>query len=162
MTWLRRIALALLALIALAAIAWFGGLGPRGPLAGGWLWGPVVRERVSEWSFTDRIGEVQVQTRLGPLPYSVTTWNLSAGDRFYIPSGDCSRRWVRLVLAHPDVRVRIDGRIYELRATREDDLDAASRVAPVLLEKYLGIRDEGARFSGENRTSCLLRMEPRS
>jgi hypothetical protein len=161
MRW-RRIAAIPVGLGVLAAAAWFGGLGPRGFIAGGWLWGEVVREPVRDWSFTDRIAEVQVQTRVGPLPYSVTTWNLSAGDRFYVPSGDCSRRWVRQVLAHPDVRVRIDGRVYELRAAREDDLDAASRVAPVLLEKYLGIRDAGARFSGENRKSCLLRLEPRS
>jgi hypothetical protein len=161
MRW-RRFAAVPLGVAALAAGTWFGGLGPRGFIAGGWLWGEVVREPVRDWSFTDRIAEVQVQTRLGPLPYSVTTWNLSAGDVLYIPSGDCSRRWVRQVLAHPDVRVRIDGRIHELRAAREDDLAAASRVAPVLLEKYLGIRDPEARFSGENPRSCLLRMEPRS
>jgi hypothetical protein len=161
MRW-RRIAAIPVGLAVLAAVAWFGGVGPRGFIAGGWLWGDVVREPVGDWSFTDRIAEVQVQTRLGPLPYSVTTWNLSAGDVLYIPSGDCSRRWVRQVLAHPDVRVRIDGRIYERRALREEDLAAASRVAPVLLEKYLGIRDPDARFSGENPTSCLLRLEPRS
>jgi hypothetical protein len=160
--WLRRLALGFVALAVAAAVVWFGGLGPRGPIAGGWLWGEVVETRVDDWSFTNSVREVQLQTSIGPLPYSVTIWNLSDGPGFYVPSGDCSRRWVRQVLADPDVRVRIDGKIYPLRARQVNDAETSARLAPVLLEKYFGIRAESASWKGEERRGCILRLEPRS
>jgi hypothetical protein len=158
----RRLALGLAALLLVALAAWFGGVGPRGPIAGGWLWGETLEGPVRDWSFTNSVREVELQTHVGPLPYSVTVWNLSDGPGFYVPSGDCSRRWVRSVLADPDVRVRIDGKIYLLRARQVTDSETSARLAPVLLEKYFGIRAEQAAFRGEGRTGCILRLEPRS
>jgi hypothetical protein len=157
---LRRLALALSVLLVLALVAWFGGVGPRGPVAGGWLWGEVVGAP-ADWSFTNSVREVELQTHVGPLPWSVTVWNLSDGPGFYVPSGDCSRRWVRQALADPDVRVRIDGKVYRLRARQVSDPETSARLAPVLLEKYFGIRAERASFRQEARTGCILRLEPR-
>lgn len=162
MRWLRRLALGLAALVVIALVVWFGGAGPRGPLAGGWLWGEVVDPPAGGWSFTNGVREVQLQTHVGPLPYSVTIWNLSDGDAFYVPSGDCSRRWVRSVLADPDVRVRIQGKVYLLRARQVTDPETSARLAPVLLEKYFGIRAEQASFKREDRKGCILELEPRS
>ena len=78
--WLRAFAWlggGCLALVAAALLAWFGGLGPWGPFPGGVLWGEVAREPVADWSFVDAVAEVQVETRFGPLPWSVTTWALT-------------------------------------------------------------------------------------
>ncbi len=162
MRLLRRLALGVVLLLVVALVVWFGGVGPRGPIAGGWLWGEVVDEPVLDWSFTNRVREVQLQTSIGPLPYSVTIWNLSDGEALYVPSGDCSRRWVRQALIDPDVRVRIEGKVYPLRARQVSDPATSARLGPVLLEKYFGIRADSASWRGEERTGCILRLEARS
>jgi hypothetical protein len=61
--WLSALAWLCGGFIAFAAavlVAWFGGLGPWGPFPGGILWGEVSSEPVVDWSFADRVSEVQV------------------------------------------------------------------------------------------------------
>ncbi len=150
-------------------LAWFGGLGPWGPFPGGVLWGEVAREPVADWSFVDRVGEVQVETRLGPLPWSVTTWALSHEGRLYLPSRNCrEKRWVKNLLADPDVRVRIQGRLHELRAVLDEDPARGEGLLQQMLVKYLGIEADAARplapprAPGEARAyGCAFRMDPR-
>jgi hypothetical protein len=160
----------LLVLVGIALAAWFGGLGPWGPFPGGILWGEPARERVSDWSFVDGVGEVQVQTRLGPLPWSVTTWALTHEGRLYLPSRNCfEKRWVKNLLERPDVRVRVQGRLHDLRAVRDEDPALGEALLRQMLVKYLGIEAEDPRSlagepgEGETRAyGCLFRMEPRS
>ena len=157
-------------LVAVALAAWFGGLGPWGPFPGGILWGEVAREPVTDWSFVDAVAEVQVETHLGPLPWSVTTWALTHEGVLYVPSRNCfEKRWVKNLLAHPDVRVRIGGRLHELRAVREEDPARGDALLRQMLVKYLGIEAEDPRplaaepDAGETRAyGCLFRLEPRS
>jgi hypothetical protein len=159
--WLGRAALAALAIALLGAAALFGGLGPLAMVPGGVLWGELRAPR-SDWSFTDAVREIQVQTHVGPLPWSVTTWVLSEGGELFVAASDCDRVWTRRVTADPEVRIRIDGAIYELRARRENDPAVGARIAPVVLHKYLGIASDSARFvAGESR-GCVFRLEPRS
>lgn len=162
MRWLLRIVLGLLALAALAALLLFGGVGPIAFLPGGHLWGEVAPPR-GDWSFTDAIGEIQVQTHVGALPWSVTTWVL-ADDRgdLYLAASNCDRVWTHHVQADPDVRLRIDGTVYELRATPEASPEVAARLAPVVLAKYLGIAADSARWVRGETNGCVFRVEPRS
>lgn len=160
----------LLALVAAGLLAWFGGLGPWGPFPGGILWGEVAREPVPDWSFVDRVGEVQVQTRLGPLPWSVTTWALTHEGQLYLPSRNCfEKRWVKNLLERPHVRVRVEGRLHELRAVRDEDPALGAALLRQMLVKYLGIEAEDPQSladepgEGETRAyGCIFRMEPGS
>ena len=160
MRWLARALLAVVALGLLGAVALFGGLGPLAMLPGGVLWGGV-REPPADWSFTDAIGEIQVQTHVGPLPWSVTTWVLSDGGELFVAASECDRVWTHRVMEDPEIRLRIGGVVYEMHARRETDRAVGARLAPVVLHKYLGIAADSARFIEGETKGCVFRVEPR-
>src|SRR5262245_3506846 len=88
MKTLGRILAALLvvALIALAVLRVVG-LNPKAQRAGLWLSGDAVTAPVNDWSFTDSIQEIQVQTHSWyGLPHSVTTQCASVNGTLYIAS----------------------------------------------------------------------------
>jgi hypothetical protein len=99
--------------------------------------------------------------------WSVETWVLSHQGRLYVPSLNClEKRWVMNVLDHDDVRARIDGRVYKLRALREEDRQVQSALIEQLLRKYMGIEAPGAQTANGNDPShrpyeCLFRLEAR-
>jgi hypothetical protein len=166
----RRVAGILAALLLVACIAWLaGGVEPYGPIGGGRLRGERADSLPEDWSFVDRVGEVQVETAWGRLPWSVTTWCLSHQGRLYLPARNClAKRWVKNVLADPDVRVRIQGRVYPLRAIREEDPQVQQALIDQMLIKYLGIEAERPQPvadvtpEAEGRAyGCAFRMEPR-
>jgi hypothetical protein len=161
MRWLARALVAVLVLVAFGGFALFGGLGPVAFLPGGWLWGER-REPPADWSYTDEIKEVQLQTHVGLLPWSVTTWVMSSDGELYIGASECERVWTHRVMADPNIRVRIDGAIYELRAREVTDLAVAGRVAKVTMHKYFGIESESANWIEGKNEGCLFRIEPRT
>ena len=109
----------------LLALLWVPlGCGPFVMFPGGALSGDVTALPAS-WAFTDAVDTVQLETNPDD-PYSVNVWGVAAGDTFYI-AGDRDNQWAQNIRANPNVRLRVDGRIYELtaRETRDDaDLDA--------------------------------------
>jgi hypothetical protein len=139
MKWIRRILLVVLVL-ALAPVVGLVVHGPVGPLLGGPLFGEVVAEAVEDWSFTDVHGEIQIETHVGLLPYSVTTWCLSHEGRLYVPSRNASaKRWVKQVLADPEAWIRVGGKVYPVRFERVTDPGIRSVLGQETLAKYLGI-----------------------
>ncbi len=160
MRWLARGLLGLLLVVVLALVVLFAGAGPIGFVPGGALWGET-REPVADWSFTDAIKEIQVQTHVGPLPWTVTTWVLSHDGELFLAAGNCDRIWTHRVMDDPEIRVRIDGVVYELRAAQETGRAAGAALAPVVLAKYMGIAVDSANWiEGENR-GCVFRVEAR-
>jgi hypothetical protein len=159
--WALRGLLALGLLALLAAAALFGGAGPLAFVPGGHLWGPL-REPAQDWSFTDAIAEIQVQTHAGPLPWSVTTWVMSDQGKLFLGASECDRVWTHRVMDDPEIRLRIDGVVYEMQAHVTNDPALAERLAPVILSKYFGISADSARWIEGETTGCLFRVEPRS
>jgi len=154
----RRIAALLLACLLGGAGA---GCGPIGPIPGGALGGEVVEAPVSDWSFTNAVETVQLETRPDD-PYSVNTWSLGEGDRLDLATslirGDAdptAREWVRNVLADDRVRLRVGGRIYPLRAVRVTDPQELEEAREGLLAKYHVDRDAHA------AAAWIFRLEPR-
>lgn len=101
-------------------------LPPSGERPGLWLSGEVDRQPVGDWSFTDGIEEIQIETRTRyGLPHSVTIWCVAIEGALYVgassPDFPKERFWVRNVRRDPDVRLRIDGRIYERRLELVED-----------------------------------------
>ena len=109
-----------------------------------------------------------METWSGPLPLSVTTWCIAHEGTLYIPSRNCTgKRWVRRMLANPDVRVRVEGVLYPLRAVQVQDEALGRTALTLLLEKYVGVVADDPRpvtateGAAARATGCLFRMDPR-
>jgi hypothetical protein len=161
MRWLMRGLFGLVTLVVLGFAVLFGGFGPYGALPGGILFGEQ-RPPPKDWSFTDAIKEIQVQTHVGPLPWTVTTWVMSVDGALYIAAGSCDRIWTHRVMDDPEIRLRIDGVIYEMRARPATDRAVGAQLAPVVLAKYMGIAVETANWIEGARSGCAFAVEPRT
>ena len=130
------------------AIACLLGCGPILLLPGGELSGPV--EAVpADWSFSDEVSTVQVETRPSD-PYSINIWAVALGPHLYIHAGANRSRWVENLLVDPLVRVRIAGKIYPLTATRVEDAAEFATFAGAYKKKY------GTRPRNENVAEVYL------
>jgi len=101
----------------------------------------VARELVSDWSFTDGVEEILIETRTGyGLPHSVTIWCVAIDGQLYVgasaPDFPKERRWVRNVRRDPDVRLAIAGQIYERRLELISDPALTDTVDRAFGRKY--------------------------
>ena len=110
---------------------------------GGELQGTLNAGVIDDWSHSDGVEFVQLETRPDH-PYSVQVYGVGAGTAFYIASqgwrgalGSTSRaRWIDHLASDPRIRLRVRGVLYELTAIRVED-DAEVKLARQLfLDKY--------------------------
>ena len=136
--------------------------GPLGPIPGPQLTGPVVVEPVADWSSIDAVKEIQLETDTDD-PYSVNIWITRVGDGIYV-FGNPESTWVRNIAADPRVRIRIEGRIRELRAASVADLETRRAFLTAMKAKYehdFGFDPEFYQRAWDGEEFALLRMEPR-
>lgn len=134
---IRRVRRALLGLAILLLGGAAGGLACSGPfllLPGGELEGPVA-ETPGDWAFTDEVSTVQVETRPSD-PYSINIWAVGVGDQLYLHAGANRTAWVENLEQDPNVRVAIEGTLYELAASRVEDAAEFARFADAYEAKY--------------------------
>jgi hypothetical protein len=110
----------------------------RMTLPGLWLSGEVVREPVTDWSWVSDVSHPQrgntimLETRTWyGIPYSVTILPTPRGDKLYIGGSARDARlerefpdykqWWANVERDPRVRLKIDGKIYEMTAVLVSD-----------------------------------------
>ena len=93
--------------------------GPTGLLPGGALTGET-RLVPTDWSFAGDSGTAQLETNPGE-PYSVNLAYTVMDGIVYVNAGGTETQWVKNMNANPDVRLRVDGAIYPLRAERVSD-----------------------------------------
>jgi hypothetical protein len=116
-----------------------------------WLPGEVVTSPVADWSFTDKIPHIMVETRTPFfLPYSVTTNNFSHNGQLYMtatyskgmvfPKG---KFWTSNVARDPRVRLKIDGKVYEMTMVLIADRAEAEAVLESKWQKYAEMRPKG-------------------
>ena len=104
---------------ALLLVALLGCNGPTGLLPGGALEGEA-KSPPRDWAFAGSHGTIQLETRPAE-PYSVNLAYTVLDGTLYLNAGDTETQWVKNMNANPDVRLRIDGVLYELRAERVTD-----------------------------------------
>ncbi len=118
---IASVSIVLLLLAALASLRLFG-LEPRDQRPGLWLSGEVVEGPVADWSFTDDLEEIFVQTR-SPwlLPHSVTTYCAIYNGELYLFSAyyqggvfPDTRGWNRNVIRDPRVRLKLGEGLYDV------------------------------------------------
>ncbi|MEQ9070835.1 MAG: hypothetical protein RLO18_29130, partial [Gimesia chilikensis] len=98
------------------------GLNPQDQRPGLWLSGNPIDNPVSNWSFTDDVTEIFVQTRTPYfIPHSVTAYcTVYNGDLYlfsaYYEGGDFpdTRSWNRNVIRDPRVRLKLGEGLYDV------------------------------------------------
>ena len=104
------------------------GAGPCAMCPGGRLDGDVEATTPADWRFVGDTAACAVEVRPND-PHSVRATCLQQGGTLYVSSIMAPRkRWPKMVADDDRVRVRIEGRLYALRAVRIDDVDERVRV----------------------------------
>src|SRR4029453_3091057 len=103
-------------------------------LPGGALEGPAAAIPDS-WSFTDAVQTVQLETRPTD-PYSVNIWVIAVAENLYVHAGANRSTWVENLEADPNLRLRVNGSIYELAASRVVDQAEFDRFSDAYERKY--------------------------
>lgn len=134
--------------------------GPVGPFPGG----PLVSGELGpsegiDWSALAEVGEVEFA--LVDPPRSRTTWIVVHDGQGYIPCGfpeiRLLKQWPHEVLQDGRVVLRVEGRRYELQATRVDDIALVKALGGIASKKY--------QIGGEGETDpdsvWFFRLDPR-
>lgn len=101
-----------------------------------WLKGDVVTTPVSDWSFTNKIQTIKIQTQTPfLLPHSVSIWCAVYNDNLYVTSYR-GRLWVEDIIRDPHVRLKIGGQLYERTLSLVSDPDEKSAVLQAKWKKY--------------------------
>jgi hypothetical protein len=114
---------------------------PGGERPGFWLSGEVNHDPVSDWTFTDDIREILIETRTRYfVPHSVTIWCVSIDGELYVgassPDYPKERYWIRNARRDPNVRLKIGDQIYERRLELIDDQERTDFVDSFYGKKY--------------------------
>jgi hypothetical protein len=143
---------------------------------GFWLTGDVVRTSVTDWSFTDSIRNIQVQTHTPYLlPHVLTTDIARVGGQLYLFSeyfapapgkpdtrGDFpqARFWNRMVVRDPRIRVKIGNQLFDMRTYPLTDPAEIEAAAKAFLSKYEDVRQAEAVPEARRPAMYFFRLEP--
>ena len=114
---LQSLGIIVVCLILILIVLRITGFGPHARTPGLWLKGNVVATPVTDWSFTDKIPVVQLQTETSYLlPHSVNINCLNYNGQLYLvsvyPAGT-AHTWNDNVMRDPHVRLKIGDNIYD-------------------------------------------------
>lgn len=105
-------------------------------LPGLWLKGNPVTTPVTDWSFTDKIPQIKIQTQTPfLLPHSVTIWCAVYNGNLYVTSNP-SRLWVQDVFRDPHVRLKIGDQLFDRTLSIINDPAEKTAVLQVKGKKY--------------------------
>ena len=108
--------------------------GPFLLFSGGELEGDVA-PAPADWSFTDDISTIQIETNPAE-PYSVNIWVLELEGALYLHAGANRATWVEHLEADPRLRIKVEDEIYEMTSSRVTDAALFARFADKYEEKY--------------------------
>jgi hypothetical protein len=93
------------------------GLNPHDGIPGLWLTGDLVTTAVTDWSFTDQVPTIKLQTQSRfLLPHSVTINCVAFKGQLYVTStysAGSPRSWNANVMRDPRVRIKIGDKLYD-------------------------------------------------
>ncbi|HEY6599433.1 MAG TPA: hypothetical protein VIZ30_08970 [Pseudomonadales bacterium] len=142
---------------------------PKDRRAGQWLRGDVVTTPVTDWSFSNDVDEIFVETQTWYLvPHSVTTTVVTTDGTLYVPAlyrggGDfpTERTWNKNIVRDPEVRLKIGDNIYPRTAYLVTDAGERGRVLAAFAAKYDYWRELLKNGDPASPKIILLRMDPR-
>ena len=126
------------------------------PISGGKLEGNVSNF-FTEWTPLSKTKIVQMETKGSGGPYSVNLWTVDVNGLPYIFAGDNLAKWVKNIAKEPNVRLKVQSMIFELKAVRIKDKFMFEVFAKAWAKKY------GNRPRNENiKETYLFKLEPRN
>ncbi len=103
---------------------------------GGLLFGDQADEQITDWSFANDVSLCQIQVG-GLLPYSINLncMATNSGELYLSCSGCDAKRWAGIVLGNSRAKMRLDGSVYPVTATRVMDPDELDRAWAARVDK---------------------------
>jgi hypothetical protein len=115
----------------------------------------ITTSTPTQWAQVATTEIIQLETTVDE-PYSVNLWTVEINGDLHIFAGDNRTNWVENIEQNADVRLRAEGHIYELRATRITDAATFELFAQAWETKY------GNRPRNENvDETYLFKLRPR-
>jgi hypothetical protein len=102
---------------------------PCDTMPGAVLWGEVVEEPVTDWSFANEVElcQIQVQGAIFPQALNLNCMATPQGQ-LYLSCSNCEpKRWSRLAMNNENGRIRLNGLVYPVTITRVTDAAEADR-----------------------------------
>lgn len=147
----------------------------RGNL-GFWLTGDTDETPITDWSFTDSIPTIQIETRTWYLlPHVVRTYIARNGERLFLFSEyfapkpgqrdhrdefPSARFWNRMVVRDPHIRVKIGNRLFQMRAYPLKVPDQVAVAREAFLTKYPDVRQREELPKDRRAKLYFFRLEP--
>jgi len=103
-------------------------------LSGGALTGEVADPPV-DWTELNAVDVMQLETRPSD-PYSINIWAAGLGPHIYVATSEDGTSWTEFLAEERDVRLRIEGVVYELEAVPVVDAAERAAVAAEYVRKY--------------------------
>jgi hypothetical protein len=118
--------------------------GPVSLIPGGVLSGEVVAEPVRDWDFVRTHQYLDLESRARLLPYSRGTWFMvHEGQLFVLLPRLFGTGLEERVTEDPNVRVRIDGRVYAGRVSEAGDSTQIAALLGPLLRRTMSVEVSG-------------------
>jgi len=131
---------------------------PWDQLPGKRITGEEITERVDDWSFMESSTRVILEVRPSD-PYSVYNRAFVHDGILYLNSITPENRWTQFLLGNPNMRLKVENRIYRVRATRVEN--------PALVKEIHQAREEmyprmlGERPAEERDRNWYFRIDSR-
>jgi hypothetical protein len=101
-----------------------------------WIKGEPVTTPVADWSFTDNIQQIKIQTQTPfLLPHAVIIWCAVYNGNLYVTSYR-GRQWVENIVRDPHVRLKIADKVYDRTLSIVDDPAEKAGVLQAKGRKY--------------------------
>ncbi len=141
------------------------GLDPRGRIPGLWLTGDLVTTPVTDWSFTDKIRNIEVQTRTWYLlPHSVRINCVAYSGHLYVstvnPVGvSAPHNWNVNVARDPHVRLKIGNQLYDRTLTLVSDPAEKAGMLEARIKKYPALKTDINTSIAEDASARVFRVD---
>ena len=154
---LKGIAVGLALLVMTLFVLYVNRSDPYGILPGKQLVGEEATEPIDDWSFVQQYRRVTVEVRPSD-PYSVDIRAYLHLGVLYLNSITPEHRWTQYLLEDPNLRLKVENKIYQVRATWIED--------PVLVSEIQKAREQmsprlAQRTSQEKAQNGYFRIDSR-
>jgi hypothetical protein len=118
---------------------------------GGRLRGELVTERITDLAFAGSEYGIQIEARdASLLPSANVRCFVHEGSLYVFTESVVEFEWLRALRRDPRARLRVRGKLYDVRAVAVTDPAEIDPLLPTLLRRYFGMDVEGARYVGSS------------